>query len=39
MPLESENFAKLLKIVDEGKISNNIGREVLEDIFDENKIE
>jgi len=37
MPLESENFAKLLKIVDEGKISNNIGREVLEDIFDENK--
>ncbi|MGM9933646.1 MAG: Asp-tRNA(Asn)/Glu-tRNA(Gln) amidotransferase GatCAB subunit B, partial [Clostridium sp.] len=29
--------AKLLKVVDEGKISNNIGREVLEDIFDENK--
>lgn len=37
MTLDAGNFAKLLKIVDEGKISNNIGREVLEDIFDENK--
>lgn len=37
MPLNAENFAKLLKVVDEGKISNNIGREVLDEIFDENK--
>lgn len=37
MTLDAGNFAKLLKFVDEGKISNNIGREVLEDIFDENK--
>ena len=37
MPLSAENFAKLLKVVQEGKISNNIGREVLEDIYDENK--
>ena len=37
MTLDAVNFAKLLKVVDEGKISNNIGREVLEDIFDENK--
>lgn len=37
MTLGAENFAKLLKVVEEGKISNNIGREVLEDIFDENK--
>lgn len=37
MPLEADNFAKLLKVVEEGKISNNIGHEVLEDIFDENK--
>lgn len=37
MILEAENFAKLLKVVEQGKISNNIGREVLEDIFDENK--
>eukprot|EP00831_Metopus_contortus_P060019 TRINITY_DN51943_c0_g1_i1.p2 TRINITY_DN51943_c0_g1~~TRINITY_DN51943_c0_g1_i1.p2 ORF type:complete len:163 (-),score=38.39 TRINITY_DN51943_c0_g1_i1:127-615(-) len=34
--LDAKNLAKLLKVVDEGKISNNIGREVLEDIFDEN---
>jgi len=37
MILSAENFAKLLKIVEDGKISNNIGREVAEDIFDENK--
>ncbi len=37
MTLDSVNFAKLLNVVSEGKISNNIGREVLEDIFDENK--
>ncbi|WP_294392914.1 Asp-tRNA(Asn)/Glu-tRNA(Gln) amidotransferase subunit GatB [uncultured Clostridium sp.] len=37
MTLDSVNFAKLLKVVDEGKISNNIGREVLEEIFDENR--
>ncbi|MCE5221968.1 MAG: Asp-tRNA(Asn)/Glu-tRNA(Gln) amidotransferase subunit GatB [Clostridium sp.] len=37
MTLSVENFAKLLKVVQDGKISNNIGREVLEDIFDENK--
>lgn len=37
MKLSSDNFVKLLKIVDEGKISNNIGKEVLEAIFDENK--
>lgn len=37
MPLNAENFAKLLKVVNEGKISNNIGREVLDEIFDENK--
>ena len=37
MTLSAENFAKLLKIVEDGKISNNIGREVAEDIFDENK--
>lgn len=35
--LDAENFAKLLKVVDEGKISNNVGREVLDEIFDENK--
>lgn len=37
MTLSAENFAKLLKIVEDGKISNNIGREVAEDMFDENK--
>lgn len=37
MTLSAENFSKLLKVVQDGKISNNIGREVLEDIFDENK--
>jgi aspartyl-tRNA(Asn)/glutamyl-tRNA(Gln) amidotransferase subunit B len=37
MTLSAENFAKLLKIVEDGKISNNVGREVAEDIFDENK--
>lgn len=37
MILDAVNFAKLLKVVYEGKISNNIGREVLEEIFDENK--
>ena len=37
MKLDSGNFVKLLKVVDEGKISNNIGKEVLEAIFDENK--
>jgi aspartyl-tRNA(Asn)/glutamyl-tRNA(Gln) amidotransferase subunit B len=37
MALSPENFAKLLKIVEDGKISNNVGREVAEDIFDENK--
>lgn len=37
MTLEAENFAKLLKVVEEGKISNNVGREVLDEIFDENK--
>lgn len=37
MTLAPVNFAKLLKVVDEGKISNNIGRDVLEDIFDDNK--
>lgn len=37
MKLSSDNFVKLLKIVDEGKISNNIGKEVLQEIFDENK--
>jgi len=37
MPIEAESFAKLLKIVEEGKISNNVGREVLDEIFDENK--
>ena len=35
--IDAENFAKLLKVVDEGKISNNVGREVLDEIFDENK--
>ena len=37
MTLSAENFAKLLKVVEDGKISNNVGREVLEVIFDENK--
>lgn len=37
MIFEAKNFAKLLKVVEEGKISNNIGREVLEEIFDGNK--
>lgn len=37
MTIEAENFAKLLKVVEEGKISNNVGREVLDEIFDENK--
>ena len=37
MTLSAENFAKLLKVVEGGKISNNVGREVLEVIFDENK--
>ena len=36
MKLTADNFSKLLKFVQEGKISNNIGREVLENIFDEN---
>lgn len=35
--LSTSNFAKLLSVVAEGKISNNIGHEVLEEIFDENK--
>lgn len=37
MKLEAENLAKILKLVEEDKISTNIGREVLEEIFDENK--
>ena len=37
MILSAENFTKILKVVEEGKISNNIGRDVLEEIFDENK--
>jgi aspartyl-tRNA(Asn)/glutamyl-tRNA(Gln) amidotransferase subunit B len=37
MTFEAEPFAKLLKVVEEGKISNNVGREVLDEIFDENK--
>ena len=37
MIFSAENFAKLLKVVEEGQISNNVGREVLEEIFDENK--
>ena len=37
MKLSPENFVKLLKVVEEGKISNNIGKEVLETIFDEDK--
>lgn len=37
MIFEATNFAKLLKVVEEGKISNNIGREVLEEIFDANE--
>ncbi len=37
MKLEAENFAKLLRVVEEGKLSNNVAREVLEDIFDENR--
>lgn len=37
MKLSPENFVKLLKVVEEGKISNNIGKEVLEAIFDEDK--
>ena len=37
MTLSAENFAKVLKVVEGGKISNNVGREVLEVIFDENK--
>ncbi|WP_244835399.1 Asp-tRNA(Asn)/Glu-tRNA(Gln) amidotransferase subunit GatB [Clostridium sp. BJN0001] len=36
MKLSAENLVKLLKTVEEGKISNNIAREVFEKIFDEN---
>lgn len=36
MKLSTENLVKLLKNVEDGKISNNIAREVFEEIFDEN---
>ncbi|NLW53148.1 MAG: Asp-tRNA(Asn)/Glu-tRNA(Gln) amidotransferase subunit GatB [Tissierellia bacterium] len=37
MKLSIENFAKLLKLVKDDKISNNVGKKVLRDIFDTNE--
>lgn len=37
MKLSTENFAKLLKLVKDEKISNNVGKKVLREIFDTNQ--
>lgn len=37
MKLSVENFAKLLRLVKEDKISNNVGKKVLREIFDSNE--